>query len=161
MENPIKIDDLGVPLFLETPIYSCILTLCKRMYCDICQTSEQRSQVRESLAKKSDAWCDLSFGRTTSKHDVILKLAVLPISPASDPNVTTKKKWHMTWLKWLTRPVEIEWSVSPGLSDCLWRFLTKKIPLGSNVLDWKKNFEPDALASAPHLNPPFSPVQRW
>ena len=26
MENPIKMDDLGVPLFLETPIY--ILYLC-------------------------------------------------------------------------------------------------------------------------------------
>ena len=25
MENPIKIDDLGVPLFLETPIYIYIL----------------------------------------------------------------------------------------------------------------------------------------
>ena len=24
MENPIKIDDLGVPLFLETPIYVCV-----------------------------------------------------------------------------------------------------------------------------------------
>ena len=24
MENPIKIDDLGVALFLETPIYICI-----------------------------------------------------------------------------------------------------------------------------------------
>ena len=23
MEKPIKIDDLGVPLFLETPIYTC------------------------------------------------------------------------------------------------------------------------------------------
>ena len=26
MENPIKMDDLGVPLFLETPI--CFATLC-------------------------------------------------------------------------------------------------------------------------------------
>ena len=25
MENPIKIDDLGVPLFLETPILSCLV----------------------------------------------------------------------------------------------------------------------------------------
>ncbi len=25
MENPIKIDDLGVPLFLETPIYQLLL----------------------------------------------------------------------------------------------------------------------------------------
>ena len=24
MENPIKMDDLGVPLFLETPIYLCL-----------------------------------------------------------------------------------------------------------------------------------------
>ncbi len=26
MENPIKMDDLGVPLFLETPIGSCLNT---------------------------------------------------------------------------------------------------------------------------------------
>ena len=25
MENPIKIDDFGVPLFLETPIYTCYI----------------------------------------------------------------------------------------------------------------------------------------
>ena len=25
MENPIKMDDLGVPLFLETPIWTCYL----------------------------------------------------------------------------------------------------------------------------------------
>ncbi len=24
MENPIQMDDLGVPLFLETPIYTCL-----------------------------------------------------------------------------------------------------------------------------------------
>ena len=24
MENPIKMDDLGVPLFFETPIYICV-----------------------------------------------------------------------------------------------------------------------------------------
>ncbi len=29
MENPIKIDDLGVPLFLETPIYAWILQGCE------------------------------------------------------------------------------------------------------------------------------------
>ena len=29
MENPIKIDDLGVPLFLETPIYIYILYIQK------------------------------------------------------------------------------------------------------------------------------------
>ena len=29
MENPIKLDDLGVPLFLETPIYVCYICLCK------------------------------------------------------------------------------------------------------------------------------------
>ena len=27
MESPIKVDDLGVPLFLETPIYCCILVV--------------------------------------------------------------------------------------------------------------------------------------
>ena len=26
MENPIKMDDLGVPLFLETPIYICVVS---------------------------------------------------------------------------------------------------------------------------------------
>ena len=28
MENPIKMDDLGVPLFLETPIYEAHPTFC-------------------------------------------------------------------------------------------------------------------------------------
>ena len=31
MENPIKIDDLGVPLFLETPMSWQTLQLCKSM----------------------------------------------------------------------------------------------------------------------------------
>ena len=35
MENPIKIDDLGIPLFLETPIYRVIdvLKMIKSRYC--------------------------------------------------------------------------------------------------------------------------------
>ena len=34
MENPIKIDDLGIPLFLETPIYRVIdvLKMIKSRY---------------------------------------------------------------------------------------------------------------------------------
>ena len=28
MENPIKMDDLGVPLFLETPIYGIFTYMC-------------------------------------------------------------------------------------------------------------------------------------
>ena len=31
MENPIKMDDLGVPLFLETPIYTFVLNHLKQI----------------------------------------------------------------------------------------------------------------------------------
>ena len=34
MENPIKMDDLGVPLFLETPIY--LKVILKHDYCLLC-----------------------------------------------------------------------------------------------------------------------------
>ena len=39
MENPIKIDDLGVPLFLETPIYRILLDLHLQMFFFLCQAS--------------------------------------------------------------------------------------------------------------------------
>ena len=39
LENPIKMDDLGVPLFLETPIYQC-KTVRRLLYPDLlCLTS--------------------------------------------------------------------------------------------------------------------------
>ena len=32
MENPIKMDDLGVPLFLETPVFRSIGTICGGLF---------------------------------------------------------------------------------------------------------------------------------
>ena len=36
MENPIKMDDLGVPLFLETPIYLCKVKYLHRYHDCMC-----------------------------------------------------------------------------------------------------------------------------
>ena len=33
VENPIKIDDLGVPLFLEIPISCCVVDICGVCFC--------------------------------------------------------------------------------------------------------------------------------
>ena len=52
MENPIKMDDLGVPLFLETPIFSFMLhvpTTSKLLGC----SSKQQRQIMPTLVTRN------------------------------------------------------------------------------------------------------------
>ena len=57
MENPIKMDDLGVPLFLETPIYSRktldVYGLCNGLQCSCNWTCQAEDGDVKELQKAS------------------------------------------------------------------------------------------------------------
>ena len=65
MENPIKIDDFGVPLFLETPIWTLVFAHISTMRKPV---FKQADQVKEMKVKmfRAIAVCRLVLQPTTS-----------------------------------------------------------------------------------------------
>ncbi len=71
MENPIKMDDLGVPLFLETPICNCCLYLmtvylCSKglslSLCRLCASRDQYQAHADWLGICTDHFLSQGFG---------------------------------------------------------------------------------------------------
>ena len=51
VEIPIKMDDLGVPLFSETSIYVCIVYICRYVHINICTLGVAPSQDANNKMK--------------------------------------------------------------------------------------------------------------
>ena len=55
MENPIKMDDLGVPLFQETSIYMYHIALNRQLYAPKCESLSQPVQLCSLGVRENEA----------------------------------------------------------------------------------------------------------
>ena len=91
MENPIKMDDLGVPLFLETPIYPYINQPHSYTSCHVCPWvpwCHSKNLLELEISWSEKPWCVVSLW--TSRHPFAVFLSILcnfPPIPAVVPSV--------------------------------------------------------------------------
>ena len=96
MENPAKMDDLGVPLFYHTPIFSSDKAKKKK--------SKTQHKLKGKQEKKSrdivDSFCQLSFERKAPQPNFVANKLSLPsnIQRLSTPQSSPTCDWKM--LKW-------------------------------------------------------------
>ena len=67
MENPIEMDDLGVPLFLETPIYTLAHLLTSS------EIKHEQDQMQQALGNKALSKSMVKNGYTANMFSQILK----------------------------------------------------------------------------------------
>ena len=85
MENPIKMDDLGVPLFLEKPIWTWEAICYKMMiqtswfpYPDLRRESLQKRPLGAHLfGSHSSSYMDVSENRGTPKSSILMRFSIV------------------------------------------------------------------------------------